>query len=95
MPENAAKRNPNLPPMHPGEFVTEVVENLGMPVSMIAKALGTSRRHLCAIMNERRPVTPALAAHLSNLCGYGPELWMRLQATYDAAKRNRRGRLIR
>lgn len=83
MAEYKAKKNAKLPPMHPGELVVEVVENLKMPVAEIAKAIGISRQHLYAIMREKRPVTPEVAARLGIAFGNGPDLWLRLQMAYD------------
>lgn len=86
----AAKKNSNMPPMHPGELVSEVVESLKMPVTEIAKGIGISRQHLYAIMNGKKPVTPEVATRLGAAFGNGPELWLKLQLTYDLwhAKRN-------
>jgi len=86
----AAKKNPDMPPMHPGELVSEVVESLKMPVTEIAKGIGISRQHLYAIMKEKKPVTPEVATRLGVAFGNGPELWIKLQVAYDLwhAKRN-------
>ncbi|MDE2184380.1 MAG: HigA family addiction module antidote protein [Alphaproteobacteria bacterium] len=83
MAEYVAKRNPSMVPMHPGVLVTEAVESLRMPVTKVADAIGISRQHLYAIMNERKPVTPEVATRLGKAFGNGPELWIRLQVAYD------------
>lgn len=31
----------------------------------------------------RQPVTPAMALGIGELCGNGPELWIRMQAAHD------------
>ena len=36
------------------------------------------------ILAERKPVSPTVAARLGKLLGNGPEIWLRLQAGYDA-----------
>lgn len=84
MAEYIATRNPDMPPMHPGVLVTEIVEGMKRPVAEIADTIGISHQHLDAIMRKKRPVTPEVARLLGKAFGNGPELWIKLQATYDA-----------
>jgi antitoxin HigA-1 len=73
-----------LPPMHPGELLRdEILPALGRPKTEIAKLLGVSRQTLYDILEERQPVTPAMALRLGKLCGNGPDLWLNLQKRYD------------
>jgi antitoxin HigA-1 len=73
-----------LPPMHPGEPLRdEILPALDRPKTEIARLLGVSRQTLCDILEERQPVTPAMALRLGKLCGNGPELWLNLQKRYD------------
>lgn len=73
-----------LPAMHPGELLREdIVPALGKTKTEIAKLLGISRRTLFDIMDERQPVTVAMALRLGKLCGNGPVLWLNLQRAYD------------
>ncbi len=83
MTEYVAKRNPSMPPMHPGVLVAEAVESVNMPVTKIAAAIGITRQHLYAIMAARKPITPEVSLRLGKAFGNGPELWIRLQTTYD------------
>ncbi|MGB8603243.1 MAG: HigA family addiction module antitoxin [Rhizomicrobium sp.] len=54
------------------------------------KALGISRQHLYDILNEKKPVSPEVAARLGKAFGDGAAVWLRMQAAYDAwhAERN-------
>jgi antitoxin HigA-1 len=73
-----------LPPMHPGELLREeVLPALGRPKTEIARLLGVSRQTLYDILEEKQPVTPAMALRLGKLCGNGPDLWLNLQKRYD------------
>jgi addiction module HigA family antidote len=73
-----------LPPMHPGELLRdEILPALDRPKTEIARLLGVSRQTLYDILEERQPVTPAMALRLGKLCGNGPELWLNLQKRYD------------
>jgi antitoxin HigA-1 len=73
-----------LPPMHPGELLRdEILPAFDRPKTEIARLLGVSRQTLYDILEERQPVTPAMALRLGKLCGNGPELWLNLQKRYD------------
>jgi len=73
-----------LPPMHPGELLREeILPALPQTKIEIASLLGISRQTLYDILNERQPVTPAMALRLGKLFGNGPVLWLNLQRRYD------------
>lgn len=75
-----------LKAMHPGELLREdVLPSLGKPKTEIARLLGVSRQTLYDILDEKQPVTPGMALRLGKLFGNGPELWIKLQRTYDLA----------
>jgi addiction module HigA family antidote len=81
-----AKKVPKrgLPPMHPGELLREeILPALNRSKTEIARLLGVSRQTLYDILDEKQPVTPAIALRLGKLCGNGPDLWLNLQKRYD------------
>ncbi len=74
-----------LPAMHPGELLREqILPALRRPRGEIARLLGVSRQALHAVLAERTSVTPEMALRLGKLCGNGPDLWLSMQARYDA-----------
>ena len=80
------RRKNGLPPIHPGEILKEdVLPSTGLSVTA-AKALGVSRQMLHDILAERKPLSAIMCLKVSRLLGGSPELWMRLQATYDLKK---------
>ena len=84
MVEHAAKRNPNRCPTHPGELLREeVLPATGKTKTEIAALLGISRQHLYDILEERKPVSPAVAVRLGKLFGDGAGVWVRMQCAYD------------
>src|ERR1700758_4962874 len=73
-----------LAAMHPGELLREeILPALDRPKTEIARLLGVSRQTLYDILDEKQPVTPAIALRLGKLCGNGPDLWLNLQKRYD------------
>jgi antitoxin HigA-1 len=82
--EYAAKRNPNRCPTHPGELLREeVIPATGKTKTEIAALLGISRQHLHDILEERKPVSPAVAVRLGKLFGDGTGVWVRMQGAHD------------
>jgi addiction module HigA family antidote len=70
--------------MHPGELLREVtIPAMNLPKAEIARRLGISRQTLYDILEEKQPVTPAMALRLGKFLGNGPEFWINLQRDYD------------
>ena len=79
--------NTSLPPVHPGEILREdILPEFGLSVTAAAKALGVSRQMLHDILAERKPLSAAMCLRIAKLFGSSPEMWMRLQASYDLQK---------
>lgn len=78
-------------PPHPGEILLEeYIKQLGFTVSAFALKIGTSRKNLSEIVNEKVGISPEMALKLAKALGTSPEIWLRLQAKYDLwhAKQN-------
>jgi antitoxin HigA-1 len=73
-----------LRPMHPGELLREdILPAVARPKAEIARLLGISRQSLYDILNEKQPVTPAMALRLAKMFGGTAESWTNLQRNYD------------
>ena len=84
MTEYPAIRDPERPPAHPGELLrNDVIPAVGKPKAEIARLLGISRQHLYDILDEKKPLTPAVAVRIGKLFGGGAGGWVRMQAAYD------------
>jgi addiction module HigA family antidote len=71
-------------PTHPGELLRDdVIPATKRSKTEIARLLGISRQHLYDILDEKKPVSPAVAVRLGKLFGNGAGLWIRMQAAYD------------
>jgi addiction module HigA family antidote len=90
MAEYRAVRDPKRPALHPGALLREeILPALKRPKAEIARLLGISRQTLYDILDEKQPVTPAMALRIGKLCGNGPDLWLNLQKRYDLWKAQR------
>src|ERR1700692_4465888 len=80
----AAKRGKNRCPTHPGALLRDdIIPATGRTKAEIAGLLGISRQHLYDILQEKKPVSPAIAVRLGKLFGDGAGIWTRMQAAYD------------
>jgi addiction module HigA family antidote len=78
------KKKNALPPVHPGEIIRQdILPEIGISVTAVAKALGVSRQMVHEILAERKPLSAVMCLKVSRLFGSTPEFWMRLQAEYD------------
>lgn len=75
--------NRGLPPIHPGEFLREVLEDLHLSQAEFARAIGVSPMRISHVIRGARPVTAELALLFGRAFGQSPEYWLNLQATYD------------
>jgi len=82
------------PPLHPGVFFERNIlpEFLRQrrTIGEIATLLNVSRQALHRVMAGQAAISPDMAARLGKLCGNGPELWLTMQARYDAWEAQRR-----
>lgn len=72
-----------LPPIHPGEYIREALEELGLTQAALAKAIGVSAMRISHLVREERPVTAEMALRLGQAFGQSPQYWLNLQADYD------------
>ncbi len=70
-------------PVHPGEVIADVLEDLGMTQTRFAEVLGVSRRTVNQIVQGRRPITVDMAIRIGKALGNGPQLWLNLQQKVD------------
>ena len=71
-------------PTHPGEILREdVLPAAQLIQGELARRLTVSRRTVCEILHERRPVTTDMAHRLARAFGTSPEMWLGLQQDVD------------
>ena len=76
----------NLPAIHPGEFLRETLDELGLTQAAFAEAIGVSPMRVSHLLKGDRPVTAELALRLGRALGQTPQYWLNLQSTYDLKK---------
>jgi len=72
-----------LPIIHPGKFLQETLEELGVSQAQFARAIGVSPMRISHIAKGTRPVTAELALLFGRALRQSPQYWLNLQATYD------------
>jgi antitoxin HigA-1 len=70
-------------PVHPGEVISDILEDIGMSQTSFAEVLGVSRRTVNEIVQGRRPITVDMAIRIGKALGNGPQLWLNLQQKVD------------
>lgn len=72
-------------PTHPGEMLLgEWIKPAGWTVEELAGRMGVKPGELRLLLEQRAPVTPALAQRLSAALDTTPDLWLNLQSSWDA-----------
>jgi addiction module HigA family antidote len=72
-----------LPAIHPGKFLREALDELGLTQAELARAIGVSPMRISHVVKGTRPVTAELALLFGRTFRQSPQYWLNLQATYD------------
>jgi addiction module HigA family antidote len=72
-----------LPPIHPGVFLKEILNELAISQNAFAQAIGVSPMRISHVIKGTRPVTAELALLFGKAFSQTPNYWMNLQTSYD------------
>ena len=72
-----------LPLLHPGEFLSEILDEMGISQAEFARAIGVSPMRISHIIKGTRPVTAELALLFGRALDQSPQYWLNLQSSYD------------
>ena len=72
-----------LPAIHPGKFLSEILEEREISQAQFARAIGVAPMRISHVVKGSRPVTAELALLFGKAFGQSPQYWLNLQATYD------------
>lgn len=70
-------------PVHPGEYLQELLEEMGISASKLAKHIGVSPMRISHVLRGERPVSAELALRLGRAFGQSAAYWVNLQAQYE------------
>ena len=70
-------------PIHPGEHLAEILDELDISQYRLAKAIGVPPRRINEIVLGGRSVTADTALRIGQALGMTPEYWLNLQRMYD------------
>lgn len=72
-----------LPPIHPGEFLREMLDEFDLSQAAFASAIGVSPMRISHVLKGARPVTAEMALRFGRAFGQSPQYWLNLQTAYD------------
>ena len=70
-------------PIHPGEHLAEIIEELGVSQYRLAVAIGVPPRRINEIVHGRRSITADTALRIGKALHMTPEFWLNLQRMFD------------
>jgi len=76
----------NLTPIHPGEFLRNDLEALGVSARRFAEHIHVPHNAITAIMNGKRAITAQMAHRLARAFETTPQYWLNLQTIYELKK---------
>ena len=72
-----------MEPIHPGEHLEEILDELGVSQYRLAKTIGVPPIRINQIIHSRRAITADTALRIARALGTTPDFWLNLQRTYD------------
>lgn len=72
-----------VPPIHPGEYLKEILDELGISQADFARSTGLSTMRISLFIRGKRPVTAEMALIFGKAFGQTPQYWLNLQSAYD------------
>ncbi len=73
----------DIMPIHPGEHLKEILDELGISQYRLATAIGVPPIRINEIVRRRRSITADTALRIGQALNMSPEFWMNLQRMYD------------
>lgn len=68
---------------HPGKFLLDEIERVGMTQKELAIRTGVTEKHISTVINGIKPISTSFAKKLYYAIGKEPAYWLDLQAKYD------------
>lgn len=74
----------NIIAFHPGYYIADVIEDLGMTQAEFASRLDITPKNLSELIHSKTSMSNKVAKNLSAMLGTSVEVWLELQKSYDA-----------
>lgn len=72
-----------ITPVHPGVYLKEILDELGVSQYRLAQELGVSAMQISHVVRGQRPLNAELALRLGRYLDQSPRYWLHLQSRYD------------
>ena len=72
-----------MPPIHPGSLLKDELDELGVSLNELSRAIRVPMNRVSAIVNGKRSITVDTALRLARYFGTSPQMWLNLQLAYD------------
>jgi len=69
--------------IHPGEFLAETLQELGIAQAAFARTIGVSPTRISHVVKETRPMAAELALLFGRTFDQSPQYWLNFQADHD------------
>ena len=76
----------NVEPIHPGEHLAEILDELEISQYRLATAIGVSPRRINEIVHGTRSISADTALRIGKALRMTPDSWLNLQKLYDLEK---------
>ena len=81
--DNAGHAPGPTEPIHPGKHLAEIMQELDITQSRLAKTIGVPAIRIHEIVHGRRSITADSALRIGKALGMTPDFWLNLQRMYD------------
>jgi len=82
-PTSTTRQSRQLPPIHPGDVLTDTLREAGISATSAAIAMGLPPSTLTRIIKGHRNVTAPIALRIARYFGTSPDIWIRIQTAFD------------
>lgn len=73
----------DLAAFHPGYYIADIIEDMGITQIEFATRLGTNTKTLSCLINGQANISNDLAKKLSVMMGMSEDVWLNLQSSYN------------
>lgn len=73
---------------HPGSYLNEALNSVEMTAAEFSERTELPKETVEDLIEGKADVSPEVASKLASFFGNSPDVWINLQASYDASKNN-------